>query len=219
MFNNNTAEYGGAINSIINGHISFEGNSTTQFNNNIAFHNGGTIYCYTSTIYFSEYSTVIFRNNIADYGGTVFAEINSDITFSDNSKIIFTTNKATFGATIYSYGNSKITAKQNCTITFDDHSAKWCTNTCLPYTGQGDVVTIDGNGIVWCSNQKAFICLSIKCYCKNLEDTLNNTSNGIVNITEKVMTLSSFYQLNLISHFSLIGHKNTTIICTNGGRL
>ena len=219
MFNNNTAEYGGAINSIINGHISFEENSTTQFNNNIAFHNGGTIYCYTSTIYFSEYSTVIFRNNSADYGGALFAEINSDITFSDNSKIIFTTNRATFGATIYSNGNSKITTKQNSTITFDDHSAKWCTNTCLPYTDQSDVVTIDDHGIVWCSNQKSFICLSIKCYCKHLEDTLNNTSNGIVNITQKVMTLSSFYQLNLTSHFSLIGHKNTSIICTNGGAL
>ena len=33
------------------------------------------------------------------------------------------------------------------------------------------------------------------------------------------MTLSSFYQLYLTSNFSLIGHKNTTIICTNGGTL
>ena len=87
--------------------------------------------------------------------------------------------------------------KQNSTITFDDHSAKWCANTCLPYTSQSDVVTIDDHGMVWCSNQKAFICISIKYYCKNLEDTLNSTSNKIVNITEKVMTLSSFYQLNL----------------------
>ena len=220
IFGNNTAaDYGGAINSNLYGHISFEGNSTTQFNNNIAFHNGGTIYCYTSNISFREYSTVIFRNNIADYGGTVFAEIYSDVTFSDNSKITFATNRATFGATIYSKGNSKITMKQNSTITFDDHSAKWCINTCLPYTGQSDVVTIDGHGIVWCSNQKAFICLSIKCYCKKLEDTLTNTSNGIVNITEKVMTLSSFYQVSLTSNFLLIGHKNTTIICTNGGAL
>ena len=220
IFGNNAADIsGGAISSVTNSHISFEGNSATQFNNNIAFHNGGSIYCYTSNISFSEYSTVIFSNNMADYGGAVFAEINSDFTFSDNSKIIFTTNRATFGATVYSNGNSKITTKQNSTITFDDHSAKWCTNTCLPYTGQSDVVAIDGNGIVWCSNQKSFICLSIKCYCKNLEDTLNNISNGIVNITENVMTLSSFYQLNLISQFSLIGHKNTTIICTNGGAL
>ena len=150
----------------------------------------------------------------------MFAEINSDITFSDNSTMLFTTNRATFGATIHLNGNSKITTKENSSITFDDHSAKWCTNTCLPYTGQSDVVTIDGDGIVWCSNQKSFVCLSIKCYCKSLEDSLKNISNGIVNITEKVMTLSSSYQLNLTSHyFSLIGHKNTTIICTNGGSL
>ena len=120
MFNNSTAEFGGAINSIRNGHISFEGNYTTQFNDNVA----GTISCYTSNISFSEYSTVIFKNNIADYGGTIYAEINSDITFSDNSKIIFTTSRATFGAAIYSKGNSKITAKENPTIIFDDHSAK-----------------------------------------------------------------------------------------------
>ena len=76
-----TAEYGGAINSIRNSHISFEGNSTTQFKNNIAFHNGGAICSYTSNISFSKYSTAMFKNNIADYGGAFFAEINSDITF------------------------------------------------------------------------------------------------------------------------------------------
>ena len=225
MFNNNTAEYGGAISiySIENGHLSFEANSTIGFNNNIATHNGGAICCYTSNLSFSEYSTVIFRNNIADYGGAVFTEVNSNITFSDNSTIIFTTNRATFGATVYSNINTKIMTKENSTIIFDDHSAKWCTNTCLPYTGQSGVVTIDGDGIVWCSNQKAFVCLSMKCYCKNLEDILNVRRirrDPIVNITDEVMILSSVIELRLerIS-FSLIGHNNLTVICVNGGRL
>ena len=226
MFKNNTAEYGGAIYSIEIDHISFEGNSTIRFNNNTATHNGGAIYCYTSNISFSEYSTIIFINNIADYGGAVFAELNSDITFSDNSITLFTTNRATFGATVYSYGNSKIMTRDNSTATFDDHSTKWCANACLPYTGQSDVVTIDGDGIVWCANQKAFVCLSIKCDCKNLEDSLNkkaiNRKNAIVNITEEVMILSSFIEVRLNdAHetFLLIGHNNLTIICVNGGRL
>ena len=222
MFNNNTAEYGGAIYFIENDYISFEKNSATEFNNNIANHNGGAINCYTSNISINEYSTVIFRNNIADYGGAVFAQINSAVTFSDNSTIIFTTNRATFGATVYSNSNSKVTAKDNSTIIFDDHSAKWCTSTCLPYTDQSNIVIIDGNGIVWCSNQKVFVCLSIKCHCKNLEDSLNEATirkDAIVNITEEVMTLSSVYKLNLDSYFSLIGYKNTTVFCTNGGAL
>ena len=219
MFNNNTAEYGGAIYSIENSHISFKENSITEFNNNTATHNGGAINCYTSDISFSEYSTVIFRNNIADYGGAVFAEINSNITFSDNSTIIFTTNRATFGATVYSNINTKIIARYNFTIIFDDHSAKWCNNICLPYTGQSDVVTIDGDGMVWCSNQKAFVCLSVKCYCKNLEDSLNHFKfgyNEVVNITEEVMILSSVYKLYIRGIF---GQNNLTVICVNGGRL
>ena len=221
MFNNNKAEYGGAI--YCYKHISFEENSATEFNNNIATHNGGAIYCYTSNIYFSEYSTVIFRNNIADYGGAVFAEINSNITFSDNSTINFTKNCATFGETVYLNINTTITVRENSTIMFNDDSAKWCTNACLPYTGKSDAVTIDGDGIVWCSNKKAFVCLSIKCHCKNLEDSLNYTrikSNPIVNVTEEVMILSSFIELRLYDiSFSFIGHNNLTVICINGGRL
>ena len=75
------------------------------------------------------------------------------------------------------------------------------------------------NGIVWCSKQKAFDCLSIKCYCKNLEDSLDDTEiirDGIVNITDKVMILSS--ELILPLYFSLIGHNNLTVFCVNGNR-
>ena len=217
MFISNTAAYGGAI---YCKHISFEDNSATEFINNIATQNGGAIYCYTSDISFNENSTVIFRNNIADYGGAVFGEVNSDIIFADNSTIMFTTNRATFGATVYSNGISKITVKENSSITFNDHSAKWCNNVCLPYTaGQSDVVTIDGDGIVWCSNRKAFVCLTIRCYCKTLENYLHNFkvgTDGVVNITEEVMILSSAYGVSLKG---IIGHNNLTVICVNGGRL
>ena len=220
VLNNNTAEYGGAIYSTKSSHISFEENSAAEFNHNIATNNGGAVNCYTSYLSINENSTVMFRNNIADYGGAVFAEINSDITFYDNSTIMFTTNKATFGATVYTNVNSKITTKDNSSIIIDNHSAKWCTNTCLPYTVQSDVVTIDGDGIVWCSDQKAFVCISIKCHCKNLEDSLNdvNGSDAIVNITEEVMTLSSVIELRMLITF-IIGCNKLTVICVNGGRL
>ena len=84
---------------------------------------------------------------------------------------------------------------------------------------QGDIVTIDSNGAVWCSysNEKSFICLSKKCYCSNLEDILNGlTSNTSVNITDNV-TLSSVIKLDYISNISIIGYNNITAICGNGG--
>ena len=154
----------------------------------------------------------------------MFAEVNSDITFKNNSTILFTTDRARFCAAVYSYGNLKIMTKENSTITliFDDHSAKLCTNICLPYTGQSDV-TIDGDGILWCSNQKAFVCLSIKCYWKNpLNDNAISRNNAVINITEEVMILLSLIEVHLYSKyktFSLIGHNNLTVICVNGGRL
>ena len=219
VLNNSTAKYGGAIYSTTSSPISFEEKSAVEFYNNFATYNGGAINCYVSYLSINEHSTVIFRNNIADYGGAVFAEINSNITFSDNSTITFTTNEAAFGATVYTV-NSKITTKDNSSIIIDNHSAKWCTNTCLPYTVQSDVVTIDGNGIAWCSDQKAFVCLSTKCYCKSFEDLLNDAtgSNAIVNITEEVMTLSSVIRLPKFIK-GIIGFNKLTVICINGGRL
>ena len=100
----------------------------------------------------------------------MLTEDQSDIIFSDYSTVKFTNNSATFGAIAFSNTNSKIIATGNSTVIFNDHSAKWCNNICLPYTGQGDVVTIDSNGIVWCSDQKAFVCVSKECNCDKLED-------------------------------------------------
>ena len=149
----------------------------------------------------------------------MLADIDTSITFSDNSIVAFSRNKATFGATTYSNGNSKIITKANSTIVFDDILARWCNNTCLAYTGQSDTVTVDNDGIVWCSNQEAFVCLSIKCYCKNLEELLGVVkSYTVINITDRVMTLSSVSSvkpLQDINKISIIGHNNATVICVN----
>ena len=219
IFSNNIADLdGGAIFSLR--YILFEGNSSTEFSNNIAGDNGGAIaidYTLRTNISFEGFSTVVFRNNIAEYGGAMFAR--DDIIFSDNSAVTFTSNKATFGETVFSSNDPKIKAIGNSTVTFNDLSAKWCNNTCLPYTGQGDVVTIDSNGIVWCSDQKSFICLSMKCYCNNLECLLGGLKNNtLVNITDTV-TLSTVIELEYLSNISIIGYNNITVICVDGGGL
>ena len=220
VFVNNTADYGGALCISYYSYNTFEGNSTAEFSNNIATSNGGAIYCHNSNTYFEEFSTTTFRNNTADYGGAISAEISSNINFSDNSTVVFTKNKATYGATTYTNGNSKIITKGNSTVKFDNILARWCSNTCLPYTGESDTVTIDSNGIVWCSNQETFVCLSINCYCKNLEGLFSDVKNHtVIDIKDKVMKLSSVINLEQVDNISIIGHNNLTVLCVNGSRL
>ena len=227
-FRNNIAENGGAITvtaiSRLNFYahqgafVFFKGNSITMFHNNTAFSNGGAIYTSSTQLYFKNFSRVVFESNIAAYRGTVFAESHSNITFSDNCTVRFNRNKAIFDTTIYLSYKSKIVA-EDFNITFDNIPARWCFNTCFPYTGQLDAVTIDSNSLVWCSNQEAFECLSNKCHCNDLKKLLeNNTSVININITDKVMILSSDIQLNNYN-VSIIGVNNLTVFCVNGGSL
>ena len=64
---------------------------------------------------------------------------------------------------------------------------------CLPNPGEIRVVMIDDNGIVWCSNRKAFNCLSDKCYdnCNDLKNIGSVKNNKVVNITDTGTVLSS----------------------------
>ena len=144
-------------------YVFFKANSTTEFNDIIDY--GGAIIASTfSKISFEGFSAVLFKNNRADYGGAVYIEESSDLLFSSKATVKFTNNNvASSGAAVFSAANSTIRAIGNFTVLFDDHLARWCTNTCIPYSGQGDVV-IEGDGVVWCSNHKGFICQSEKCY-------------------------------------------------------
>ena len=229
VFSNNTAMSGGAIyfgetihfsSSFSDYHIIFKENSSAVFDNNTVTNEGGAIYTlYQSNISFEGFSTVKFRNNVAEYGGAVYAEDQSDIIFSNYSTVTFTNNSAAFGETTFSDINSKIIATGNSTVILNDRSPKWCNSICLPYTGQGDVVTIDSNGIVWCSDQKAFVCESKECDCDKLEDLLNDLErNTLVNITNTV-TLSSVITLTYHDSISIIGYNNITVNCVNGGGL
>ena len=127
------------------------------------------------------------------------------------------------GASVYSH--SKVMALENSTILFNDHVIKWCNNTCIPYRRRHgynwDAIIIDSNGVVWCDDHKTFICSNINCYCKSLEDILDNlTNNAIVNITDNVKLLTSFIMLSNLRNISIIGHNNITVICgIDGGGL
>ena len=212
IFSHNIAKgRGGAIYSSTS--ISFKANSTTKFSDNIA-RSGGAVDC--RSISFEDSSATVFINNTArDDGGAINY---SDVVFSGNCTVKFTNNNAMDGASVYSV--SKIRALENSTILFNDHLVKWCDKPCLPYRvsdGFRDVIIIDSNGVAWCSDQKAFICSNINCYCKSLEDLLNGvTNNEIVNITDNVK-LTSFIMLSYLENFSIIGHNHISVICGNDG--
>ena len=225
-FTNNTAiTYGGAIYSINSyTHISFKGNSHVEFTNNAAT-SGGAIYIIDKLISFEGVSATVFTNNIAkDYGRAITTEEESEIIFCSSSTITFTHNNAPFSETVYCGGKSKVTSKENSTVIFNYVIAKWCTNMrCISYTGQ-DAVIIDSNGVVLCSDQKAFACLSENCNCKSLQHLLHGihrgaTSNVVVNLADKAISDSSEFaiELNDLRNISIIGENNFTVLCTNDG--
>ena len=218
LFSNNTANYGGAIYYSYGAYASFLDTSTTLFSNNTANY-GGVIYSYGAHVSFRDDSTTLFSNNsAAEYGGAIVLRFHSSITFGDNSNITFNNNNATIGATVFSSSGSTIISKDDTNLFFNDLPARWCHNKCLSYTGQGDVVTVDNTGLVWCSNQKLLRCLSSRCHCKNLENILQTSRYNLVNISDNVVVLSSVFQLPQ-TVISIIGHNNPTVICLNGGRL
>ena len=221
-FTNNTATYGGAIFTFSSSSYSTEANISSKSNSHIQFNNnaatrGGAIYSTDNNlISFEGLSTTVFSNNIAkDYGGALLAEYKVEIIFSNNSTVTFTNNNAPVGETVYCGSNSNVTTKENSTVIFNNVLAKWCTNTCLPYTGQG-TVTIDSNSIVLCSDQKAFACLSENCYCNDLGQLLHGIgSNTVVNISDTKAILSSPVELSSLTNVLITGQNNLTVFCMN----
>ena len=223
-FNNNYANQGGAI-SVHGGKITFKDYSTTAFNNNFA-EEGGGIYLYNySYITFQDESKTILSNVItARKNDVIIAKSNAIITFDDKSTVSFINNKSIFDATVYpiSIFNSTIIARRSFIAIFNGQSAKWCTNTCIPYpnnyTGKADI-SVDYIGTVWCSNEKGFICESRKCQCKNLEDMLVNIENGSLAKLPNKIKLSSVIKLRHLQSISITGRNDVVVICNNGGGL
>ena len=216
VFNNNNAEFGGVIHSWIRHHrIYFKDNSTTRFSNNKAATGGAIMIRYTK-IYFKDSSTIVFINNTAEYGGVIYSI--SDILFKDNSTTEFSNNNADHGEAIIT--KAKIISSGNFSAVFNDQPAKWCANTCLPYTGQGEVV-INSNGVAWCSDQSSFICEGRNCYCTDIGNALGNAENSslaTITISDKAV-LSSVIELKVLQNMFIMGLNNLTVTCVNGGRL
>ena len=223
-FSNNKAEQGGAIYSC-SGNMSFTDNSTTVFRNNIARVTGGAIFVINyfslinkeehndlyGNIFFKGNSITVFSNNT---GRTIYS-YDGILYFEDDSTTVFKVNER--GA-IHIQSTLKIVASGNFHVMFSDQPVKWCANACLSYTGQSNV-TIDSTGIVWCSDQRAFICKGRNCYCKNLGHMVENATNNILaNVSYKAV-LSSVIKLEVIQNISILGNNDLTVICVDGGRL
>ena len=221
VFSNNIVHHeGGGIYITSYSSLFFQENSNTVFSNNTAEYGGGIYILNSSNIFFQKKSSTVFSNNTARYTGTIDAQKNCSVTFDDDATVTF---NVTFGLTVFSDSSSKIKAQGNFSVIFNDHSAKWCNNTCLPYTGRFDSTVIDSDGIVWCNNQRGIYCVSSKCNCKQLEDILNNASINsypylLVNISDDVVVLSSLVSF-LNTDILIMGHNNPTVLCINGGRL
>ena len=244
IFNNNIADDdGGAV--LTKNSISFEENCTATFSNNIAGNDGGAIFTIWGDVHFEGNSKSIFTDNTAgDGGGAIHCTDKSskyifsipghslpsgynagihlycNITLSNNSTVTFNKSKTRVGMMMYSTG--RIIKKENSTVIIDNLPAKWCNNTCLSFTDvHSDIVTVDDDGMVWCSNQEAFLCLTKECYCKNFGDLFDRGTfhNDIVNITSNVMILHSVVKLDYWNKTSIIGYNNLTVICVAGGRL
>ena len=221
VFSNNTAiKHGGGICMYNSSNIFFQKKSSAVFSNNTANYGGGIFIIDSSNIFFQKKSSTVFSNNTAHYTGTIDAQNKCSITFDDGAAITFNMK---FGITVFSDGSSKIKAQGNFSVILNNHSAKWCNNTCLLYDGRFDSTVIDSDGIVWCNNQRGIYCSSDKCNCKQLEDILNNASINsypylLVNISDDVVLLSSLVSLDN-TDILIMGHNNPTVLCVNGGRL
>ena len=219
VFSNNHAHLnGGAITSNQSSHIIFNDNSKAVFINNTAKSSGGAIYSkHYCTVSLEESSFVLFQNNVAEYGGAILAKDHSDIILNDTSKIKLVDNKASYGAMVHSTINSKIYSDGYSTVSFTDNDgfiSDLC-NRCLRIQNSDqDEVIIDSNGIVWCSDKKAFICLSANCHCKNLKDVLDDVkNNSLIQFAYRRVLSTSTIKLENLNNASIIGHSGFTVLC------
>ena len=244
QFSNNKADIGGAI--LANRHslVKFKHNSVTKFNNNSG-KNGRAIYANNCNISFEDSSTTIFCNNEAlsesnalltrrsniiidtsiphyDFpvsnGNNSILTCQSNIIFDGDCTVSFINNKSKIKGIFYpiSTYSSELKARGNFAITFNHQPAKWCANTCLSYYGKDDV-RIDNSGVVWCRSKYQFTCTGRNCQCKNLKDTIENTTNNSLLILSDKIILSSAFNLIFFQNLSIIGRNDLILICVDDG--
>ena len=112
-FQNNSADYGGALYAYRNNTITL---SVNTLQNNSASQRGGALQAYTKNTLILTVNT--FQNNFAQFGGALLAEANNNLTLSENT---LQNNSATYnGGAIHAYINNKLTLSED---TFQNNSA------------------------------------------------------------------------------------------------
>jgi len=102
-------------------------------------------------------------------------------------------------------------------VIINNYLAKWCTNACTPYVDQSeDIISINSNGIIWCSNKQEFTCIGKKCHCKKLQDILFTNAKILIDHTNDTVLLSSCISLKNLETITTIGHNKLTVLFING---
>ena len=220
-----------------NSFISFKGNSSTTFN----FTQGNDFFRYdlvtvavfcNGKIYFEGSSSTIFNDDTSYFVSMQISLFAETIIFANNSVVTY--NNMDFGIFIASY---QIIEMGYSKVVINNHLLQWCT-TCkyvqlsLKFyhflyirrlIGTVKIKRIEGATIAINSNKKVYclrswvpyVCKSNKCKCESLEYIMEGgVHNNSLNISNKVVSLSSFNVLN----FSLIGH-NTIVYCHKSSEL
>jgi len=102
-FNGNlVTQYGAAIYSSNNSHVTFTGSSNVKFENNNSFSSkhlrvGGNIFSKSyGHVSFDEDSVTKFINNSANFGAVIFSLNMSRVSFKGKSKVMFSKNSAQY---------------------------------------------------------------------------------------------------------------------------
>ena len=158
---NSATQYGAAMYSSDNSHVTFTGNSKVTFNSNVVSSNdihlqhSGTIYSENNGfVSFEDNSFTVFTNNTADYGAAIYSSSNSHIVFKDNSRVTFHDNVVLYCGVLTSLLSSSVTYKDNTKVSYNANTIP-CTSTsnnepsaAAMCTFQGNDVTYSGHSVV-----------------------------------------------------------------------
>ena len=223
-----------------NSYISFKGNSSTTFNfiqDNDPFRDyiiseQVAIFC-NGKIYFEGSSSTIFNDDTSYFISVHISLFAETIIFANNSVVTY--NKQLNSNTRIFIASYQIIEMGYSKVVINNHLLQWCTTCICEYIQFSTIIKyysdsrslirraniiINRDTKVYCSLEMPrllvpYVCKSNKCKCESLEYIMEGgVHNNSLNISNKVVSLSSFNVLN----FSLIGH-NTIVYCNQSSEL
>ena len=122
---NSAVQYGGAVCSSDNSHITFTEHSNVTFTNNTGHYGGAILAHRNSIVSFKDNSAVVFINNDANsFGGAIFSGVYSIVKFQDSSIVRFTHNAAHNGGALVSTEYSSVVYNDNTRVTHYHNKAR-----------------------------------------------------------------------------------------------